>query len=444
MVCLVSRRIINNGASKVKLGLREQKSLESVANHNFDDNKQVYHEELSQRIYNVTDALKSKYTKRDYGYAFSQFLRDGAKTQDLQVLLDHKPRVIEQMLIGYIELLRDKGRAHKTIALHAAAILHFFTLNDVPLNKEKITRFIPPDESPTHSHLDKPYTLQDIRRILESCDDRTSVIVTLLASTGMRIGAIPELMVGDLTLIPDHSLYKVHVYASSKRAQYFTFCTPECRATIDRYLDFRRRQGEKIKDNTPLIRELFNVHKPYFIEAPRPASPDIIRRALEKALHTAGVNQRVNGLIKGKRREIMRSHGFRKFVITTMVEAGVKAEYRRYLTGHAQVGQDASYVLLSEDKLLAEYIKATPMLTIHSESRLEEQIQELQSDRLHNIEEVHHKWLTELKQEYTLILKTEWEMMKDEMKAIREHILPEYYEHTGKPVHLDANYSDNE
>ena len=100
MVCLVSRRIINNGDTKVKLGLREQKSLESVANHNIDDNEQVY-QELSQRIYNVTDALKSKYTKRAYGYAFSQFLRDGAKTQDLQVLLNHKPRVIEQMLIGY-------------------------------------------------------------------------------------------------------------------------------------------------------------------------------------------------------------------------------------------------------------------------------------------------------------------------------------------------------
>ena len=76
-----SRRIINNGVTKVKLGLREQKSLESVATHNIDDNEQVY-QELSQRIYNVTDALKSKYTKRAYGYAFSQFLRDGAKTQD--------------------------------------------------------------------------------------------------------------------------------------------------------------------------------------------------------------------------------------------------------------------------------------------------------------------------------------------------------------------------
>ena len=140
----------------------------------------------------------------------------------------------------------------------------------------------------------------------------------------------------------------------------------------------------------------------------------------------------------------MRSHGFRKFVITTMVEAGVKAEYRRYLTGHSQVGQDASYVLPSEDKLLAEYIKAIPMLTIHSESRLEQQIQELQYERFQNTEEIYHKVMTELKQEYKLISKREWEMMKGEMKAIKEHILPEYYAYTGKPIHLDANYSDNE
>ena len=87
-------------------------------------------------------------------------------------------------------MLRDKGRAHKTIALHVAAILHFFVeLNDVSLNKRKITRFIPPDES---DHKDKPYRVEDIRAILQLCDDaRTRVIVLLMASTACRIGAIP-------------------------------------------------------------------------------------------------------------------------------------------------------------------------------------------------------------------------------------------------------------
>ena len=44
----------------------------------------------------------------------------GQKTTDLQVLLDHKPKVIEQMIIGYIESLTDKGRARNTIAVHVA------------------------------------------------------------------------------------------------------------------------------------------------------------------------------------------------------------------------------------------------------------------------------------------------------------------------------------
>ena len=67
--------------------------------------------------------------------------------------------------------------------------------------------------------------------------------------------------------------------------------------------------------------------------------------ALEQALKKSGVNQRTVTQAKGSRRSIMRSHGFRKFAITMMDKANVKDTHRRYLTGHAQVGQDASYVL---------------------------------------------------------------------------------------------------
>jgi hypothetical protein len=88
------------------------------------------------------------------------------------------------MIIGYIENLRNKGRAHQTIATLVTAILHFFvTLNDIPLNKRKITRFIPSDEGSTR--FDKAYDIDDILRLLNACDIRTKVIVLLMASTGM-------------------------------------------------------------------------------------------------------------------------------------------------------------------------------------------------------------------------------------------------------------------
>ena len=159
-------------------------------------------------------------------------------------------------------------------------------MNDVPLNKHKITRFIPPDES---TRRDKAYRVEDIGAIIGSgCDERTKVMVLLMASTAMRVGALPTLRKMDLTPVPEYNLYKIEVYATSARAdRYLTYCTPECRGAIDSYLDYRRRLGETITDKSPVIRELFNTKKPYFIEAPRPATPRIIHLALEKALYKA-------------------------------------------------------------------------------------------------------------------------------------------------------------
>ncbi|MPZ08242.1 MAG: hypothetical protein GEU26_17815 [Nitrososphaeraceae archaeon] len=181
-----------------------------VQNQNDAQNRNYQQQQQPLRIYLVTDGLRSKHTKTVYRLVFNQFLREGAHTTDLQVLLDHKPRVLESMIIGYIEGIRDKGLAHKTLKLHCAAIFHFLEMNDVVLNKRKIMRFIPPDESPTTITTstttgqgesdygygyggDRPYTVEQIYRIInEGCggDTRSKVIILLMASTGMRIGAL--------------------------------------------------------------------------------------------------------------------------------------------------------------------------------------------------------------------------------------------------------------
>ena len=108
-------RIINNSIGKVKALAKGKGEIEQPQPFSQDNLITREHGEQQQpfqgdRIYQVTDGLKSNYTKRDYGYAFKQFLRDGAKTQDLQVLLDYKPKVIEQMVIGYVEMIRDYSK----------------------------------------------------------------------------------------------------------------------------------------------------------------------------------------------------------------------------------------------------------------------------------------------------------------------------------------------
>jgi hypothetical protein len=94
-----------------------------------------------------------------YRSEFNHFLKTSVEVVDLQVLLDCKPRVIESMIIGHIERLRDLEKlSYWTIQMHCAAIFHFyfFEMNDVNLNAKKIKRFLPPDKS---DHSNRPYTL---------------------------------------------------------------------------------------------------------------------------------------------------------------------------------------------------------------------------------------------------------------------------------------------
>lgn len=92
-----------------------------------------------------------------YQSEFNYFLKTSVEVVDLQVLLDCKPRIIESIIIGHIERLRDVEKlSYRTIQLHCAAIFHFFEMNDVNMNAKKIKRFLPPDES---DHYNRLYTL---------------------------------------------------------------------------------------------------------------------------------------------------------------------------------------------------------------------------------------------------------------------------------------------
>ena len=82
-------------------------------------------------------------------------------------------------------------------------------------------------------------------------------VILLLASTGMRIGAIPSLKLSNLENIGNNDLYKIVVYEGF-RQEYFTFCSPECAIALDSYLEIRLRYGEKTTQDSFLIREQYD------------------------------------------------------------------------------------------------------------------------------------------------------------------------------------------
>jgi integrase len=120
--------------------------------------------------------------------------------------------------------------------------MHFYAMNDIVLNRKKISMYV---GDYVRANKDRAYTTTEIQRLLEFCDERAKALVLLMASTGIRIGAIPDLQFKHLKKIPEYNLYQITIYEGTKD-EYYCFTTPESAAAIDVYLDYRARSGEKL------------------------------------------------------------------------------------------------------------------------------------------------------------------------------------------------------
>lgn len=324
----------------------------------------------AEQIYGADAAIPSPFTKACYRMAFRRFLRYLDMEGKQAALLQQDHKIIESQIIGYINFLTEtKHYGRYSFATPLSAIFHFYEMNDILLNKRKITRFLPQDDidvKPRHS--DRAYTHDEIYQILDACDVRGKVMVLLMVSTGMRLGALYTLEIGHLTRVSDYSLYKIWVYAASRRYRYYTFTTPECAKAIDAYLQYRQRFGDSLNKAAPLIREQFNINDSFDAVNPRRLSSRTIEHILNGILKKAGLRSR----------EVARSHGFRKFAVTQMIKAKVAHSTREYLVGHSvSRGLDVNYDRTTEDDKLEEYLKAVDLLTINPENRLRRQVEQL-------------------------------------------------------------------
>ena len=77
-----------------------------------------------------------------------------------------------------------------------------------------------------------------------------------MASSGIRVGAIQTLKVKSIKRL-DGNVGIVTVYAESKDSVYVALVTPEFLASLDEYLKYRKSQGEKITEESWLIRDKF-------------------------------------------------------------------------------------------------------------------------------------------------------------------------------------------
>jgi integrase len=298
--------------------------------------------------------------------------------------------------------LKQDGKSFFVVHNHISPVLTFYEVNDIALRVKKIKRYYP---SKKRVNRDRAYTHDEIHRLLDIADERIRAVILLLASSGMRIGAIPLLRLRNLEKVSigyDQYIYKIIIYENEEE-EYFTFCTPECAKAVDLYLDVRTRYGEKLNENSLLIREQFDTRDSFAIRKPisRPLCTSSMKYLLRDIAIRAGlrtVEQVYDTEIKKKkyagsiRKEVPIAHGFRKFFTTQLIESDLKTELRWLLEGHNLKGNDSNYIRTTEKRLQQEYEKAIDNLTIDPVNRLQRTIQVLKVEKS-RIDEIEAKIL---------------------------------------------------
>jgi integrase len=319
------------------------------------------------------EGYNSPHTKKAYKIHLSLFCKYHNTDPDFLVQL--KSEQIKTMVIDYIIHLKKVAKqtsekqkpgelSVNSIKTYLAGIQSFLESNDIVLNWKKIAKYYP--EQVTNNL--RAYTKEEISKLLSIGDLRDRCIILLMASTGIRVGAIKSLRLKHLTRLQQHesNIGLVSIYPESKDHRYNALVTHECMASIDEYINYRRKQHEKINEESYIIRDKFATFSKY-TNRPKPLNEETINKQMKFLLRKAGLPFE----------QLQPDHSFRKFFNTCLMNSDVAYSFKELLMGHSVKLDDVYYDKdneTSRQKIIVEYMKAVDALTINEEYRLKKKI----------------------------------------------------------------------
>jgi integrase len=282
---------------------------------------------LATHLYRHTTGSDATLYQYTYGvYAFFTWL---GRTPDILVkecLEDKSIDEVVEKIDSFVGELKAKKLANGTIANHVKSVRALFRTNGIAIETHKVKRRVKyTDNAPTQKELEKIINLADIRE---------KAIVSILATSGLRIGTLVKLEYRHVDKDLEAGVVPVHIHVEAEITKgeycsYDTFIGEEAVEYLKAYLDARRNgtwymPPEEIDENSPLIRDQHS-------RKIKSVSPACIGRLIHQLYIKAGLID----ITKRKRRYRLRPHSIRKYFRTKLGSLGtISIEYIEYMMGH--------------------------------------------------------------------------------------------------------------
>ena len=313
------------------------------------------------------NSLKSKESVKSYTWALEKFL-EFYKVSDCDSLIILPKDKLQIMLEDYVINIKQRISPN-SVPTYYFPIQSFLEANEIDLRWKKIKKLFPAKIKPSGA---QAYSTEDIQKMLSvTSQSRNKAIIHFEASTGCRVGAIPELQLRHLIEMP-MGCYTITVYEGTLE-EYVAFLTPEASKSLNEYLDKRRADGEFLKPSNPLFRAKYVLG----VQPAKPISAKGTHNVVYRSCLKAGLrapDSKQNG-----RFEKMLDHGFRKRFNTILkLNKDIPVAVTERLLGHVvyrdengtMVKHDRSYMRADVEQLFEYFKLAIYDLTINDTERL--------------------------------------------------------------------------
>ena len=245
-----------------------------------------------------------------------------------------------EVLNSFIAFMVKSGKSPKTTWTYYGALKDFLISEDVALDamklKAKITlpaRYeISTDRAPTHD---------EIKKIMMHSALQGKVVISMLASSGMRIGELASLRVGEIEF-GNPTRIRVKARTTKTKKSRITFISNEASEYLKEFLGNRiERKDENI---------FINTRK----EGHEPVGKDALYQTIMRKVDKAGLKEKMD---RESARYAIHPHSLRKYFFTNCLSSGIDRGIVEGWMGH-KFGLDGAYLRLSEDELGQEYLKA--------------------------------------------------------------------------------------
>jgi len=342
--------------------------------------------------------LASPESRRQYPRRFKVFLDflglEGSLNEQAKSFWSkakHHSKWAEEKLMQFINFQKKRVESGEispsTVPNYYKATKLFCDMNEIVLNWKKIAKGLPRGREAAN---DRAPTEEEIQKLMDYPDRRIKPIVTIMVSSGIRIGAFDYLKWKHILPITGEKgeilAAKIIVYGGDND-EYYSFITPEAYMAVKDWMEFRSSYGEKISGESWVMRDIWQTTNIVYganlglATFPRKLQSSGIRRIIERGLWEQGLRkQLVNG---ARRHEWKAAHGFRKFY-KTRTEQIMKPINVEITMGH-NIGVSASYYKPTEKEVLNDYLKAVDALTVsYNKKRIEQQLEKIKQESKQN------------------------------------------------------------